>query len=229
MNIGIVFAMEEELIAFKKYFSSLNETNLQGLMIYDVKHKDNHLYFIRSGVGKVNAAYSTTKLMNYVTLDALFNCGVAGGISAQHEGLVLGRSIVYHDVDVTSFGSYSHGQIPGLPKTFTADDRLLTHAKKLLQSTPYSVGTIASGDQFMVSKEPLKKILELYPDILAVEMESAAIAHVATLEAIPFFIIRAISDVIGEDAQSESFSHFLKKASEVSAELLYKMVDTPWR
>ncbi len=229
MNIGIVFAMDEELKAFEKYFESLNQTKLNNLVVYDVKHKNNHLYFIRCGVGKVNAAYATTKLIEHVQLDCLFNSGVAGGLQAVHGGLVLGKHIVHHDFDVTAFSEYVRGQVPGLPLRFKADESLLNHAMRILKDRPYTVGTIASGDQFIVAQDPLRPIINVYNDIVAIEMESAAIAQVATLENIPFLIVRAISDIIGEDAQSDNFSSFLKHASEVSAELLFKMVDTPWR
>ncbi len=229
MRIGIVFAMKEELAAFKAHFPSIEEKTLDGLVFYHVNHQNHDIAFVRSGVGKVNAAYTTTKLIEHIKPDVIFNSGVAGGIGQVHEGLVLGRSIVYHDVDVTSFGDYLHGQVPGLPAQFNADKRLLEHAVHCIGDAAYTTGTIASGDQFMTSIEPLKPTLKLYPDLLAVEMESAAIAHVATLAGIPFLIIRAISDQVGEPSQSEAFNTFLHQAAKKSAGLLYKMIDKPWR
>ena len=228
MNIGIVFAMQEELDAFRKYFDEIETIQEGRITIYHVKNDRNQLYFLKCGVGKVNAAYATTKLLNYVKLDMLFNSGVAGGIDVEHGALVLGEYIVHHDFDVTAFSDYVRGQIPSLPLRFLGDKVLIDKAKSFLDTKAYVLATIASGDQFVVSQESLRAILKLYPSIKAIEMEAAAIAQVATLENIPFLVIRAISDVIGEPSQSENFERFLEEASKRSAALLYELVCVSW-
>lgn len=55
-------------------------------------------------------------------------------------------------------------------------------------------GLLASGDIFVDRREDLDRILSLYPDALAVDMESAAIAHACHLRNIPFVCLRVISD-----------------------------------
>ncbi len=67
---------------------------------------------------------------------------------------------------------------------------------------------IASGDIFVSRSEDVARIKSLFPDALAVDMESAAIAHVCNMKNVPFFCMRVVSDTPGgEDniAQYESF------------------------
>ncbi|MDE7037878.1 MAG: 5'-methylthioadenosine/S-adenosylhomocysteine nucleosidase, partial [Lachnospiraceae bacterium] len=54
-------------------------------------------------------------------------------------------------------------------------------------------GRVASGDQFIASKEVKEKIVENFQP-LCVEMEGAAIAQAAYLNKVSYVIIRAISD-----------------------------------
>ena len=53
------------------------------------------------------------------------------------------------------------------------------------------------------SKAEADAILARFPDAVAVDMESAAIAQTCWLHGVPFLSLRIISDVAGEDHQSE--------------------------
>ena len=69
-------------------------------------------------------------------------------------------------------------------------------------------GMVASGDIFVSRREEVDHILEVCPDAVAVDMESAAIAHVCWLKSVPFLCIRVISDTPGgadNIAQYENF------------------------
>ena len=61
---------------------------------------------------------------------------------------------------------------------------------------------MASGDQFICSKEQKEKIIADTQAICA-EMEGASIAHTAYRNGVPFVIIRAISDKADDSAEMD--------------------------
>jgi hypothetical protein len=81
---------------------------------------------------------------------------------------------------------------------------------------------IVSGDQFIASDDAKKRILSIYPDALAAEMEGAAIGQVATQFNTPFVVIRAMSDTADGDA-GQSFDEFIVDAGKRSAQMLLSL------
>lgn len=69
-------------------------------------------------------------------------------------------------------------------------------------------GLICSGDQFITDRTQLDKIKGRYPDGLAVDMESGALAQVCYLYDVPFLSFRIISDTPGPTSISTSTKTF---------------------
>ncbi len=226
MHIGLIFAMQEELDAFLSRNDEAKTHRHKNVRITEINAGEHTLFCVLSGVGKVNAAYATSVLIHHHDVKLIINSGVAGGLNVEVGTLVLSRAVVHHDVDVTAFG-YEVGQIPGFKPTFLADTALLQRAERIAKAQGLDVvtGLIASGDAFVTNLNTIEKLLGSYDDVHAIEMEAAAIAQVSTLEGVPFLIIRAISDVIGKDAQVESFKAFLIKAAARSAALLKALLE----
>ena len=220
--IGIIGAMEIEIETIKKSVNNLTEIN-KGFRTFFVGQIENkEVVIVQAGIGKVNAAVTTSKLLENFNIDCIINIGVAGGQNGvKHKDVVISTEVLYHDVEVTSFGTYVHGQLPGHTPTFTADKTLIDKTVQVLENTSisYKLGKIASGDQFVTSTDKIKEVNALYKDIFAIEMEACAIAHTATLYNVPFIVYRSISDVLGDDAQSEDFNKFVEIAS-VNASLV---------
>ncbi len=84
-------------------------------------------------------------------------------------------------------------------------------------------GLIATGDSFMSDPVRVASVKEQFPDIMAGEMEAAAIAQVCHQFNVPFVIIRALSDIAGKDADV-SFEKFLETAAKHSAEHILTMI-----
>ena len=226
MHIGLIFAMQEELDAFLSHTDDSQTHRHKNVRVTEVNVGEHTLFCVLSGVGKVNAAYATSVLIHHHDVKLIVNSGVAGGLNVDVGTLVLSRGVVHHDVDVTAFG-YDVGQIPGFEPMFMADTALLQRAERIARDQGLGAvsGIIASGDCFVTELKTIEKLLRQYDDVHAIEMEAAAIAQVATLEGVPFLIIRAISDVIGKDAQVESFKSFLIKAAARSAGLLKALLE----
>jgi adenosylhomocysteine nucleosidase len=139
---------------------------------------------------------------------------------------------VYHDVDVTAF-NYAPGQLPGQPQIFAADENLITKAEQavgelkqkniLPAGLNYCRGLIGTGDIFMHQPESIAALRRRFPDIAAVEMEGAAIAHCCRLFSVPVLVIRALSDIAGVESPVK-FDEFLPIASKHSAEIVHWIV-----
>jgi adenosylhomocysteine nucleosidase len=182
----------------------------------------------------VNAAVGCALLIQQFKPDCVINTGSAGGI---HPGLKVGDAIissglVYHDVDVTAF-NYAPGQLPRQPQIFPVDETLVKLAegavdqlkkeKKLPDSFNHLRGLIGSGDIFMHEPESIARVRRIFPNITAVEMEGAAIAHCCHLFSVPVLVIRALSDVAGTESPV-SFDEFLPIASRHSADIVIRIL-----
>ena len=76
----------------------------------------------------------------------------------------------------------------------------------------------------MLSKEEILEIHKLFPEVLAVDMESAAIAQVCEMSGVRFNIIRIVSDTPGEGSNIEQYQNFWKEAPEKSFTLIERIL-----
>ena len=162
---------------------------------------------VQCGVGKVNAAMCAQILCSVFGVTHLVNTGIAGSLNAQLDigDLVVSRDAMYHDFDCNAFG-YPSGKVPGMDViAFPADGKLMEcafAAAEAVNPGHTKVGRVASGDQFVASKELKEKIINL-TQALCTEMEGAAIAQTAYRNGIPYVILRAISDKADDSADMD--------------------------
>lgn len=225
--IGIIGAMEEEVILLREQIQNLNTHTLAGFEFYSGQLSGRDVVVLRSGIGKVNAAMSTTLLIDHFAPSAIINTGSAGGFHTDLEvgDIVISRSVCHHDVDVTPFG-YAHGQVPGLPACFVPDPELINKAKASIEAlgeVTHMHGLIASGDRFMHLVEDVESTRGKFPEMIACEMEAAAVAQVCHQFEVPFVIIRALSDIAGKE-NVVAFDAFLAKAADHSTRVILEMI-----
>src|SRR5699024_1389317 len=226
MKYGIIGAMEEEVAYVKAQIEQLKEVTIANRTFYEGKIQEKDVVLLQSGIGKVNAAMATTILMERFAPDIVINTGSAGGFSTKLSvgDLVISDEVVHHDVDATAF-DYAYGQVPQMPASYKAEPTLIKKISTLLQemNLPYEIGLIATGDSFMSDSERVSFVKEQFPNMLAAEMEGAAIAQVCYQYDIPFIIIRALSDIAGKDS-AVSFEQFLKIAAKNSSDLILRFI-----
>lgn len=224
--IGIIGAMDQEIALLLSKMEDTKEIEVANSRFIQGTLMDKEVILLQSGIGKVNAAMGTTIMMERFSPEFIINTGSAGGYaeSLSVGDIVISSDVVHHDVDVTSF-NYAYGQVPGLPETFKADERLVQLAQEAVKpiGINYEVGLIATGDTFMEDSVVVERARERFPTMLATEMEAAAIAQVCHQYNTPFVIIRALSDIAGKDSAS-SFDEFLEKAAKHAAELIMNVV-----
>ena len=197
-----------------------------GKTYYEGRIGQHEVVLVQSGIGKVMSAMSVAILAETFGVDAIINTGSAGAVS---EGLAIGDVViadrlVYHDVDVTAFG-YAYGQMAGQELYYQADQTLMASLQKVLnqQGIHNHVGLIATGDSFIAGQEKVDTIKHHFPEVLAVEMEGAAIAQAAQAAGKPFLVIRAMSDTAQGDANI-SFDEFILEAGKRSAQTLLALL-----
>ena len=81
-------------------------------------------------------------------------------------------------IDVWCGEGNAYGQVQGFPTFFRGDDTLYNCALSLDTETPIHGGLICTGDKFITDRTELNAIKQNFPEGLAVDMESAAIAQV---------------------------------------------------
>lgn len=226
MKIGIIGAMEEEVILLKSKMTVTKEWTEAKADFIEGTLDGIEVILVRSGIGKVNAAITTTLLLAKHDIDLVINTGSAGGIG---QGLKIGDVVVssemaYHDVDATVFG-YVIGQVPQMPARYVGDativEKVIEAAKKA-SLTPVK-GLIVTSDSFIAGKEATTKIMKNFPDVLAAEMEGAAIAQVCHQFDVPFVIVRAMSDTADEEA-GVTFDEFIIEAGKKSALMVMELI-----
>lgn len=227
-NVGVIFAMEEELLALKKYVRIEKEYNIFDLKFYEGEMNDIRCILVQSGIGKVNAARTTQVLIDNFKINCIFNIGVAGAVCEDLNigDIVIGEKLVQHDFDITAF-NHEKGYIPNVGVYVYSDKYLLELAKKVIVKSNLKIfqGVIASGDIFCSDYMMGKKINDKF-NALCVEMEGASIAQVCNLCNVPFLILRSISDVPNNDnvvTYDEFLSDSCEKVANVMNEMLFEL------
>ncbi|MFC3931390.1 5'-methylthioadenosine/adenosylhomocysteine nucleosidase [Streptococcus dentapri] len=222
MKIGIIAAMEQELRLLIQQLKNKRSEQVLTSTYYSGQLGNHEVILVQSGVGKVMSAMSVAILVDHFGVDALINTGSAGALASGLKigDVVVADRLVYHDVDLTAFG-YPYGQMSMQPLYFESAPNFITAFEKVLQGhkCPSKIGLIATGDSFIANQDKTEMIKSHFPEVLAVEMEGAAIAQAAQAAAKPFIVVRAMSDTAAHDA-NVTFDEFIIEAGKRSAEIL---------
>ncbi len=226
MKIGIIVALHEELncveglLANKEVFT--DESGSQFISGTAGKHE---IILTQSGIGKVNAAIRTYELIDKFHPDIVINSGVAGGIdtSTRVMDMVVGTQVVYHDVWCGEGNLY--GQVQGLPARFSCDATLVEKVLQANEGKRVYGGLICSGDKFITDRKELEAIKTDFPEGMACDMESGAIAQVCHIRNIPFISMRIISDTPGVEGHWEQYTNFWEAAPQQSFAILRNTIE----
>ncbi|MEG1010532.1 MAG: 5'-methylthioadenosine/adenosylhomocysteine nucleosidase [Ruthenibacterium sp.] len=197
-TIGILGAMPDEIAQLDAALTNRSETLLGGNTFYEGELAGRHVVLVCAGMGKVNAAAAAQLLITSFGASALVFSGIAGNMTDQIGvgDIVISREAVYHDAENRMIAeTYPHLE------SFSADAALIAAAQRACRDigTKYIVGKIATGDQF-VGDSAVKKCIQQRCSPDCVEMEGAAVAHVAAKNDVPFVILRTMSDDADETA-----------------------------
>ena len=212
MKIGVIVAMDKELRQLQSLFT------------------DGNVLVQKCGIGKVNAALGAQRMINEFHPDVIISTGCAGGNGddINIQDVVVSAELAYHDVycgraidDTTQYG-----QVQGLPVRFQADPFLLRKSKELDCSLIIHSGLIVTGDWFVDSKDKMREIVGHFPDALAVDMESCAIAQACYINKVPFISFRIVSDVPLRDTDASQYHDFWDNVAEQSFQVTKTFVES---
>ena len=211
-TIAFITAMDSEFAAIKALYNFSGTTEEAEAVAHGKK-----ILLIKSGIGKVNAALAADKACR-AGVNIVITTGLAGGIdnSLSQGDVVLANKVCYHDVWCGH--PNVKGQVQDLPPYFETPKEILN---KIMNAAPqyFNIGLTVTGDQFLTEANRLREIKQDFPEALAVDMESAAIAQVCYLRQIPFMSLRIISDVVGKPNQQDEYDNFWKRIPQKASEM----------
>jgi adenosylhomocysteine nucleosidase len=173
---------------------------------------------VLSRIGKVAAAMTAATLVEKFGVTHIIFTGVAGSadFGVRVGDVVVAESLVQHDMDASPLFPRFEVPLTGLSQLPTDRElsrQLADATRRFLENEPNGPklhrGLIGSGDQFINDGVRLAALKNNLPELLAVEMEGAAVAQVCFELNVPFAVIRTISDNANEDAATD-FMHFVK-------------------
>ncbi|MEG1660288.1 MAG: nucleosidase [Bacteroides sp.] len=164
----------------------------------EVQWQDVEVYYLRTGIGKVKAAFYLTEAINQVKPDLVLNLGTSGTISHQVGDIFVCAHFVDRDMQKLS--------------NLGLDWQI--NAAELLTSKGYcdhwtKDGVCNTGDSF------LTELTDVEGDV--VDMEAYAQAFVCQEKKIPFVAVKYVSDIIGQN----SAKHWENKLADASKALTH--------
>lgn len=247
--LGILCAMPEEMLLLSHAMHRPRTMMRAGARFVSGRLEGHPVVLAESGIGKVAAALTATLLVERYRCRGLLFSGVAGGLDpALGIGdIVVADRLIQHDygaVIADRHVPFPAGAFPlGAPPSdvgFILDRELRARLRAALAGyvPPYLsggvlgeaggrqpqllFGTVVTGDTFVNSAAARLHLHERW-NAQAVEMEGAAVAQVATRFGVACVVIRALSDLAGEESQMD-FGRFLELAAAAAADVVRRVV-----
>lgn len=207
----VLVAMDDEAAPFLDLASEVGEPERVGRAVFrHITLAGQPVVLVRSGIGFVNAtAAGTSAILRHGVDVPLISAGSAGGLGKDVAvgDVVLGSRLVNADADARAFG-YVLGQVPGMPEAYDAAPGLADAVRQAAGTVAGQVlreGTIGSGEKFATADLALRLRAD-FPDMLAIDMESAALAQLCHNFGTEFVSVRAVSDLCAPDG-TEFLTH----------------------
>ncbi len=202
MKIAILAPMRQELAPVVAAFS-LRKTTLGDTFVQSGAVGDTQIVATTTGIGTAGAKRATEHLLDATTVDHVMVVGIAGGVGPTVKiGDLIFPSIV---VDKSTGNEYRPAHL-GEPETR---------------------GTIVTSDDFHVDPAVVAELAAA--GVIALDMETSAVAEVCTRRGCAWSVIRAISDM-ATDHPDDSVLGLAKPDGSANGPAVLKfLVTKPWR
>lgn len=224
--IGIIAAMVPEIEKVKAAMTDKELRTVSGIEFVSGKLYGKDAVVAKCGIGKVFAALCTQTMILTYAPEYIINIGVGGTLTDKLSigDIAISSDVVQHDMDTSPLGD-PVGLVSGINIVhFPASERLSAGLAATADKLGINnlIGTIASGDQFIASKERKKFIRESFGAV-SCEMEGAAVGHVCYVNSVPFAVLRAISDS-ADDSSHMDYGEFVLLAAERSFNVISEFI-----
>lgn len=219
MKILILAAMDKEIDLLINILESPEMRIVAGTKVWRGKIGNHNVDISRCGIGKVNAALNTLRFIQLLQPDLVINSGVAGGAGIPIGTILLADKVAYHDTWCGPGCEY--GQADEMPLFMLPYHNILEFSYQ----DDIEQGLICSGDKFISKPEEIAFIRSKFPEVKAVDMESAAIAQTCIICGIPFGIVRIVSDTPGEGENISQYKDFWETAPQKTFMILSKILN----
>lgn len=253
--IAIIGALEKEVRQIYAAVEKGTVADEAGLRVVGGEYHGFEIVATTAGMGTVNAAAAAQHLISAHGANAIIFSGIAGGLNpALHIGdVVIGEHLRYLDTDIALIAESAPGLEEFSSSDFLvelAEQTLRAHGfvdaalseddaataraeadatlfrRNNTDSEPqrFLRGTIATGDRFVSGAEAKAAAIAATQGD-CVEMEGAAIAHVAAKNGIDCLVLRAISDNCDESYDALSSREFdLEEYAKSASSLVLSIV-----
>jgi len=242
---AILGAFDEEIVTLDEQLTDRRDLEIEGIRFVTGELKARRVVLACTGIGKVNAAMTTTLLIEHFRPDEVIFTGIAGGINPElfPGDVVIAEKTAQHDLGTLTPSGLENkavrNPVDGMrnPVFFLADERLLKLAELAAKHVKLEAietgagkrppkvvkGVVVTGDVFAASAVKCSELRNrLGAD--AVEMEGAAVAQICYQQQTPCLVIRGISDK-ANDESLEDVHMFYRMAAENSASLVAKIAE----
>lgn len=223
-KIGIIGAMDLEIKILLDNMKLNNKENISGFIYYSGQISGKDVVVTSCSIGKVNAAACTQILIDRFNVNCIINTGIAGGLHSEVNicDVVISSNVTHHDVRKAQMKRW----FP-FKESFEGDNELIEIAVNACgtiknKEWKHHVGRIVSGECFVSDNKLKENIIQDYSPH-CVEMEGAAIGHVAHINGIPFVVIRCISDN-ADDQANMNYEIFETIAANQSSNIVLNMI-----
>lgn len=225
--IGIIGAMHIEIEQIRSLMQAKESRVISGIEFISGTLHGKEVVTAVCGIGKVAAAMCAQTMILVYSPRLVLNTGAAGSLSTKLKigDIAIASGVVQHDMDTTALGD-EPGFISGLdiieiPCDKKAVENLVESVEEL-ENTGLEVGIIASGDRFVSNDDEKDRIVKVFGAV-ACEMEGGSIGQVCFANAVPFAVIRAVSDC-ADGSSHMDYTEFLPLAAAKAAKILSFMV-----
>ncbi len=225
--IAILTAIPEEIAAFGAHLVETSRESVAGVRIHHGALDGRAVVLAEAGIGKVNGALAASILLDRFGCGGLIFSGVAGGLDPALKvgDLVIATEVIQHDYGALVQGEFEVYRAGALPfpefrgdLAYKADAALIAAARDILPDVHF--GPILTGDSYMACGATRERLFASFAG-RAVDMESGAVAQVADAFGRPWLVIRALSDLAGEDSHLD-FQSFVHDAARKAAAAVLK-------
>jgi adenosylhomocysteine nucleosidase len=237
---GILGAFDAEIEYLLTIATNKTEKTIQQVRFIEAELSGKKVVIAQTGIGKVNAAITTTLMIEHYMPREIIFTGIAGGTNPglSPGDIVVGTRIAFHDYGTITPDSMHVRPTKNAftakenPLYFICDRKLVDLAVRASAEAKLAklktsggerypkviTGTIVTGDVFVASGRMVQNLRRRF-SADATEMEGAAVAQVCVQQSQPFIVVRSLSDN-ADDGGMTDMQMFYKLAAENSANLV---------